>query len=185
MRKYLVTAATVAALACSSFIAGKAHAATTFEVSGTFNNCPGCSLGGNAVIDTATGSFVSENITVTGTVPPVGPFTSLNGSPFTNGFNQLVVAFAGNPASNLDLIFPTATLAGYAGGLLCGTITTCNGNTTSGLSIPTGNFILASGSLTPAGVSAVPLPGALPLFATGLGALGLLGWRRKKKAHAA
>ena len=28
----------------------------------------------------------------------------------------------------------------------------------------------------------VPLPSALPLFATGLGALGLLGWRRKKKA---
>jgi len=27
-----------------------------------------------------------------------------------------------------------------------------------------------------------PLPAALPLFATGLGALGLLGWRRKKKA---
>jgi hypothetical protein len=25
---------------------------------------------------------------------------------------------------------------------------------------------------------------ALPLFATGLGALGLLGWRRKKKAAA-
>jgi hypothetical protein len=30
----------------------------------------------------------------------------------------------------------------------------------------------------------VPLPTALPLFATGLGALGLLGWRRKKKAAA-
>ena len=27
-----------------------------------------------------------------------------------------------------------------------------------------------------------PLPGALPLFVTGLGALGLLGWRRKRKA---
>ena len=26
-----------------------------------------------------------------------------------------------------------------------------------------------------------PLPAALPLFATGLGALGLLGWRRKRK----
>jgi hypothetical protein len=30
--------------------------------------------------------------------------------------------------------------------------------------------------------SEVPLPGALPLFATGLGALGLLGWRRRRKA---
>ena len=33
-------------------------------------------------------------------------------------------------------------------------------------------------------VPPVPLPGALPLFATGLGALGLLGWRRKRKAAA-
>jgi PEP-CTERM motif len=28
----------------------------------------------------------------------------------------------------------------------------------------------------------VPLPATLPLFASGLGALGLLGWRRKRKA---
>jgi hypothetical protein len=28
---------------------------------------------------------------------------------------------------------------------------------------------------------ATPLPATLPLFATGLGALGLLGWRRKRK----
>jgi hypothetical protein len=34
-------------------------------------------------------------------------------------------------------------------------------------------------------VSATPLPAALPLFATGLGAFGLLGWRRKQKAKAA
>jgi hypothetical protein len=31
----------------------------------------------------------------------------------------------------------------------------------------------------------VPLPTALPLFATGLAGLGLLGWRRRGKAHAA
>jgi hypothetical protein len=34
------------------------------------------------------------------------------------------------------------------------------------------------------GPSTTPIPAALPLFATGLGALGLLGWRRKKKAAA-
>lgn len=39
------------------------------------------------------------------------------------------------------------------------------------------------GLATPA-TSETPLPAALPLFATGLGALGLLGWRRKRKAAA-
>ena len=36
-----------------------------------------------------------------------------------------------------------------------------------------------SPTFTPVG--ATPLPAALPLFATGLGALGLFGWRRKRK----
>jgi hypothetical protein len=31
-------------------------------------------------------------------------------------------------------------------------------------------------------ITATPLPAALPLFASGLGALGLLGWRKKRKA---
>jgi hypothetical protein len=33
--------------------------------------------------------------------------------------------------------------------------------------------------------SAIPLPGALPLFATGLAGLGLIKWRKKRKAQAA
>jgi hypothetical protein len=37
---------------------------------------------------------------------------------------------------------------------------------------------------TPGVWTTTPLPAALPLFATGLGALGLLGWRRKRKAAA-
>jgi hypothetical protein len=32
-------------------------------------------------------------------------------------------------------------------------------------------------------IGATPLPATLPLFATGFGALGLLGWRRKRKAQ--
>jgi hypothetical protein len=31
--------------------------------------------------------------------------------------------------------------------------------------------------------AATPVPAALPLFVTGLGALGLLGWHRKRKAQ--
>jgi probable HAF family extracellular repeat protein len=35
--------------------------------------------------------------------------------------------------------------------------------------------------LTPNSTGAAPLPAALPLFASGLGGLGLLAWRRKRK----
>jgi hypothetical protein len=45
-------------------------------------------------------------------------------------------------------------------------------------------FSTESGVQTIGVVSAVPLPAALPLFATGLSALGVLGWRRKRKADA-
>jgi hypothetical protein len=47
---------------------------------------------------------------------------------------------------------------------------------------PQGQPFLAA--LTVETVTATPIPAALPLFATGLGALGLLGWRRKRKAQA-
>jgi hypothetical protein len=40
-------------------------------------------------------------------------------------------------------------------------------------------------NITTSEVGGVPLPGALPLFATGLGAIGLLTWRRKRNAVAA
>jgi len=57
-----------------------------------------------------------------------------------------------------------------------------------------GNFALSSGGgpvtvdlmaqFVDPPTRATPLPAALPLFASGLGALGLLGWRRKRKAAA-
>jgi hypothetical protein len=51
------------------------------------------------------------------------------------------------------------------------------------------NFVVVAGTgferaVWAADPVATPLPAALPLFATGLGALGLLGWRRKRKAQA-
>ena len=49
-------------------------------------------------------------------------------------------------------------------------------------------FFFNNTNITAAAISdaeaMVPLPAALPLFATGIGGLGLLGWRRKRKAQA-
>jgi hypothetical protein len=42
-----------------------------------------------------------------------------------------------------------------------------------------------SGNVQIGTASATPLPATLPLFATGVGAMGLLGWRRKRKNAAA
>jgi len=44
--------------------------------------------------------------------------------------------------------------------------------------------LLVNNRFVPADI-AIPLPGTLPFFASGLSVLGLLGWRRKKKAQAA
>jgi hypothetical protein len=48
-----------------------------------------------------------------------------------------------------------------------------------------GTFLVLNGPGGTLDALATPLPAALPLFATGLGALGLLGWRRKRKANLA
>jgi hypothetical protein len=50
--------------------------------------------------------------------------------------------------------------------------------------IPAGETQIFGDWVTTTESTATPLPAALPLFATGLGALGLLGWRRKRKAAA-
>jgi hypothetical protein len=46
-----------------------------------------------------------------------------------------------------------------------------------------GLVLVGSSNGIAAGVPAVPLPAALPLFATGLGALALFGWRRSRRVQ--
>jgi uncharacterized protein (TIGR03118 family) len=82
-------------------------------------------------------------------------------------------------------------------GAFIGTLTDALGNPISNtlltaLAFGNGNSFSSNALLFTAGdgvfgeivAAATPLPAALPLFATGLGALGLLGWRKKKKAAA-
>ena len=80
------------------------------------------------------------------------------------------------------------SLISYTGGNVCvlvGTAGTCGpdqaGNTWySDFRDASEIIALSTGELT-----ATPLLATLPLFATGLGALGLFGWRRKRKNGAA
>ena len=48
------------------------------------------------------------------------------------------------------------------------------------INAPPGVIVTSDSGVFP-DTAATPLPAALPLFATGLGGLGLLGWRRKRK----
>jgi hypothetical protein len=71
----------------------------------------------------------------------------------------------------------------HSGGLILFGFLTAN-NSPGG----SGGFTKSAGYdnfLVDINTAATQLPAALPLFATGLGALGLLGWRRKRKAAAA
>jgi len=54
----------------------------------------------------------------------------------------------------------------------------------AGLANDPGTAFANGTNLTFTAIAETPLPAALPLFATGLGAMGLIGWRRKKKAAA-
>ncbi len=98
--------------------------------------------------------------------------------------------FAPNPAysSTLQLTFEYSLLVAVANNPIVGGIGgpsyECEGwsCTDTDMRFVTGGFASAFGSAN--GPAPTPLPAALPLFASGLGGLGLLRWRRKRKATA-
>jgi hypothetical protein len=97
---------------------------------------------------------------------PANTNATVIGSLVTFGLGEVSFDVApGAPAEILSIVFNT------------------NSNNTSALD-PSGALIpldFSNGQITIR--SATPLPAALPLFATGIGGLGLLGWRRKRKAR--
>jgi hypothetical protein len=82
---------------------------------------------------------------------------------------------------------PPASLSGTIGGSepFGGTVSLNAGDVLSFAVNRNGNYSDDSTALTLTISTATPLPAALPLFASGLGAIGFVGWRRKRKrAHA-
>jgi len=115
-----------------------------------------------------------------------GVWTTSETSTSTPGVNEFTGVFTGV----YDLVGATDTLAIILNtSASCGNGFTCDFGDTAGVNfnLPQGvsfNSNLGSGVFLTQS-SATPLPAALPLFATGLGAIGLLGRRRKRKNTAA
>jgi hypothetical protein len=107
--------------------------------------------------------------------------THLNPTPPNS--NQLEALFNGTVEFSKTNIASTGTVNGTTIPLYVEVIfdVTATGSDTlmfSSFDVPSA---LALDDVTVTSVSATPLPAALPLFASGLGALGLFGWRRKRK----
>jgi hypothetical protein len=122
-----------------------------------------------SVAGVGSGSLFGLTWTAFATLDVVG--FALAGDQLFNVFNA---AFAGyNLATPIDVTGPvTPSIPPNPGGW----------DTTAGPFIMTGGG--NDGRFTAVVGDATPIPGAFPMFATGLGALGLLGWRRKRKAAA-
>jgi hypothetical protein len=114
-------------------------------------------------------------------VPPIGDaFIAFDGSTTGSVAQSFAsISFNGGPNHTLTPVNPSLELAITLTSSINGNATQTNNG---------GQFSATGRSLTQAFSGAtpppVPLPATLPLFATGLAGLGLLGWRRKKKAAA-
>ena len=84
-----------------------------------------------------------------------------------------------------DIFGGDTTIPIDTNGLIGGTFAFLISGTLAGVFDEYYKLSVGSGEiLTGGNASETPLPAALPLFASGLGALGLVGWRKKRKAAA-
>jgi len=148
--------------------------ANTLQVSVTFSGLEAGTTASHIHCCLAFPFQTGANVMVATTTPTFPGFPSGVTSGSYNMTFNLLDAGSYNPLFITSTFNPGGTVASAAAVLEAALL---NGETY--LNIHTTMFMGGEirGFLAP-----VPLPAALPLFATGLGALGLLGWRRKRKA---
>jgi hypothetical protein len=168
--------------------AGITHADTvTLNVSGSLlptgigASCSGsgCKLGGDIVINNTTGAIISEDVTVSGESPSVGPFTHNFGLSPTGFLTQLGIG--DSTGDSLLLVFPTlipGSVIGYNGGILTASATAIDIIPPPNASFP-GWFLEPAGALTPA-VTPTPEPSSVTLMLLGV---GLLFVTRRRMGH--
>ena len=121
--------------------------------------------------------------TITATLPYFDIFAGLSPDYFrlVNGSIQAWLLHGASPS--FALVTPSYSLYSQGDSSICNGCGFGFDNIESWF--PSGTFYASKNQNTASwSVAKTPLPAALPLFASGLGALGLLGWRRKRKAAA-
>jgi hypothetical protein len=166
-----------------------AHAdVITFEVSGSLipeigsASCgsAGCTLSGEVVVNSATGVVVSADVTATGFLPSMGPFTAPQALHTTLGLTDLEIDTAPSFTSAVALIFSTPTagsLIGFTGGSLSSItrVRTQDGDL---------GWFLDSGSLTETAGSPIPESSTWAMMLLGFAGLGYAGYRASRKSAA-
>ena len=190
MYKHTRSLGTFAAAAFLALVAcGSSHAATlTFSAPSNFDsstntlNFGSVAVGSTLeVVVTANGNLAVNDIAVSWGNNPGGSNLPLPFSYVDEGDPVLMTGcYTGHTTCNIDYFFTPTT--------------TGNFSTTQNITFTYDTFVTSAVvrqnitetiTLEGTGVATTPLPAALPLFATGLGGLGLLGWRRKRKVEGA
>jgi len=155
-----------------------AVSATLIPQIGSANCTPsGCTLGGQIVINNSTGAVISANVTATGFLPGMGPFTAPQPLSTTSGFTDLEIDTAPSFTSEVALIFSTqtaGTLVGFSGGPLSGNTDVRSQNGELG-------WILYSGSLTETAGSAIPESSTWAMMLLAFAGLGFVGYRASRR----
>ncbi len=198
-------------IVCAALLGMSQAEATVFDVSFSFpeNNV---TLNGSITTDGTTGTALgSSNITAWGltvdssllpngvTLTGANSILTLTGSDLTATSSALSFNFAGTDSGVLKFAssggvgelqaLPNGNVVYEAGGYSCdgygGPLDFCAVDFAAPFEAlgadaeETGTVVIGTA------VSTTPLPAALPLFGAGLGVIGLLGWRRKRKSVAA
>jgi hypothetical protein len=163
-------------------ISGTTSSTVTTNLTGT----PPANMVGTAPLSgTGSGTLGAFSITANGTLTVFGPdyiTLSVTNGTFTDTFSD-------------GTLFGTDTATGTTNGINTNSVVSFifTGGTgafagDTGTETSTESIVNATGADSASftgTLTTTPLPAALPLFAGGLGALGLFGWRRKRKNAAA
>jgi len=195
-------------IACMALLGASQAGATsiTYDVSDTAESGSPNPISYSGTITTdghtgilGSGDILSWNITITGYTktyilqPGPGEFVQFDG---TSELSATLTTLSWNTSSNPASTFPADFLIEYHSGFDKAfvlyqqsspddvSVLTIDAEDAAG-GLEHNRDLVTSATLGTAAATTTPLPATLPLFASGLGALGLLGWRRKRKNVAA